>query len=267
MNSLTVVEALRIPDRLKVSTRVIGRTVFRQNTMLPPADMRALEDGLTELRVVATIRPAEFMIPTYSDDVREYLEILVTRASLKSLAVAEKVAVVLHRAIPYPLIAVFDVPSGGVFISLAHKRNPANNQGRMVVESTNSVRLSGKGAAATVESAFLASLDISKLPIRNLYVMYQAVWDRVSAMRAAAAVGVFGIPADSALASELVATLAEFESLSTEISALQSRAERESQISRRVEYNDQIGRLSPRYIAAAERMRAIMAHDGGKEAV
>lgn len=267
MNSQTVVDALRIPDRLKVSTRVIGRTVFRQNAMLAPAELRALEDGLTELRVVATIRPSEFMIPAFADDTREYLEILIMRGNLKSLAVADKIATVLHRAIPYPLIVAFDVPSGGVYISLAHKRNPANNQGRMVVESTNSVTLSGKGGAAATESAFLASLDVSKLPTRNLYVMYQAVWDRVTAMRAAAAVGVFGIPADSDSAAELAASLVEFESISGEISSLQSRAERESQISRRVELNDEIGRLTPRYIAAAERMRAIMAQDGGKEAL
>ena len=265
MNSQTVVEALRIPDRLKVSTRVIGRTVFRQNAPLAPAELRALEDGLTELRVVATIRPSEFMIPAYTDDVREYLEILIMRGNLKSLAVADKIATVLHRAIPYPLIAVFDLPTGGVCLSVAHKRNPANNQGRMVVESSNSVVLSGQGTLAALETAFLASLDVSGLPTKNLFVMYQAVWNRVTAMRASAVVKVFGAPRHAGDAAELEQALTEYESLAREIDGLSSKAERETQMNRRVEHNDQISRLLPRQMAAAERMRAIMAADGVRD--
>ena len=84
MNSLAVIDAFRIPESLKVSTRVIGRTVFRQNAALPPADARIIESSMTDMKVVATIRPAEFMIPAYVDDVREYLEILLVRASVKA---------------------------------------------------------------------------------------------------------------------------------------------------------------------------------------
>ena len=50
IDSKTVVEAMRIPDRLKVSSRVIGRTVFRQNAMLPAADMRVLEESMADLK-------------------------------------------------------------------------------------------------------------------------------------------------------------------------------------------------------------------------
>ncbi len=259
MNSLVVIDAFRIPEGLKVSTRVIGRTVFRQNASLSPADARIIESSMTDLKVVATIRPAEFMIPAYVDDIREYLEILLVRATVKAESAAEKLAGMLHRAMPYPVVAVLDMPGDAVHLSVAHKRNPVNNLGRMVIESMNSVVLSGRDGSGGPERAFLASLDVSRLPVRNLFVTYQAIWDRITAMRAASVVNVFGIPADPDQAALLEKTLSEYLELTAQADALRSRAERETQMNRRVEYNDQISKLGQRQIAAVLKMQAIMA--------
>ena len=107
-------------------------------------------------------------------------------------------------------------------------------------------------ALSECEAAFLASLALSGLHARDLYTLYQGWLDRVTALQAASITGKFALPgaADSAAAQR--EALAAHARLHRDIASLRARAEKETQMNRRVELNLQIKRLEAELAAATK---------------
>jgi hypothetical protein len=132
-------------------------------------------------------------------------------------------------------------------ISLAHKRYSQNEAGQTVMDGpvTSSPALSKHPAAAAPESdaAFLGSLPLAAQPRIHLCALYEGWIDCVEALQAAQFSGRFVLAATEEAAADRRAALVEYERIQREIASLRGRAEKETQISRRVEFNLDIRRL------------------------
>lgn len=211
------------------------------------ADKRLINDGVEELIWLAALKPTTIGVPTFRDDLREYLEIAVLRLRLRPGANASRLTELIHRSIPYPVLLIqSDVDS--VLLSLAHLRWSQGQSGQTVLDgSVITARLDGK--TPSIDS-FLVWFNVTKQPRQNLYALYQGWIERFEALAAARVTGSYVLALDADAAARRRAALAEHEHLAREIASLRARANKESQLSRRVELNMQLKLLESRIIEA-----------------
>jgi hypothetical protein len=234
MTATAVVEALAIPAEARIDRRVPKRTLLEQGASTA-ADKRLVQEGLDQLVWVAALKPGTVGIPAYRDAEREYLEVVVITATVRDGAKTPRLAELIHRAIPYPVLLV-TTRAVGEEVSLAHKRLSQAERGRVVVDGAASA-VTIASSPAGVESAFLASLAISRQQAGDLHALYQSWLDRLAALQAARLTGRFTLSSSPERTAEQRLALEEAGHLQREIAALRLQARSESQISRRVEIN------------------------------
>ncbi|RMD60632.1 MAG: DUF4391 domain-containing protein, partial [Planctomycetota bacterium] len=115
-----VIAALDLPAGARVERRV-PKTLLVEHGAPTAADKRRINDGIERIQWIAALKPATVGVAAYRDEAREYLEIAVLRVTLRAGAKADRLAELLHRAVPYPVFAVVETPDGLV-LSLAHLR-------------------------------------------------------------------------------------------------------------------------------------------------
>jgi len=232
---------LALPPESRVDQRVPKKLLLEQG--LPTAaDKRAVQDGVEELLWVAALKPETVGVPAYHDEVREYLEIAVLALSLRAQAKVSRLVELLHRAVPYPVLLVVE-QGAEVSLSLAHKRHSQGEGGKVVVEEihhSEALRLDGPHP---VQQSFLESLALSQFPGRDLFGLYQAWIDRLTALQAAQWRGAWKVPENPEQAAALRGSLEACTRIQRELASIRARAAKESQMNRRVALNLEIRRL------------------------
>jgi hypothetical protein len=244
-----VIEALVLPPGARVDQRV-PKKLLVENGAPTAADKRQINEGIEELLWLAALKPTTIGVPEYRDDVREYLEIAVLLLTLRSAAKAGRLVELIHRAIPYPVVLVA-LQSETVTLSLAHKRWSQGETGKMVLDDavTSSELLQHPSA-----TAFLGSLSLAVQPRAHLMALYQAWINCLEAFQAAKITGRFAPSSSSEAASARREALVKYDHLVRQITALRAHAEKEPQISRRVDLNLEIKRLEDELAESMKRM-------------
>lgn len=247
MTVSSVIAALQLPTYARVDQRV-PKKLLVENGAPTTADKRQINDGIEELFWLAALKPATIGVPAYRDDVREYLEIAVLSLTLRAGAKAPRLTELIHRAIPYPVFLVQSQP-GGLVLSLAHLRWSQGPAGQMVLDGP--LITASVDAEAVTAGDFLASLALTAQPRQHLHALYQGWIERFEAHAAARHTGKFSPAADPAAAGRRRLALAEHERLTREMTSLRARADKETQLNRRVELNLQLKQLESRLAAAS----------------
>ena len=102
-----VIDALRLPASALVGQR-IHKTVLVEHASVTAADKRAIDAGFDRIDWVAALKPGSIGVPAYRDDVRVVEEIAVITARLRGDAKLARLAALLHRVIPYPVLLVLE---------------------------------------------------------------------------------------------------------------------------------------------------------------
>ena len=257
MNFSPVIDALAIPIDARVDQRVPKKLLLEYGTPTA-ADKRQIQDGIEEMHWVAALKPTNIGIPEYRDEVREYLEIAVLTVHFRQAAKAIRIAELIHRAIPYPVLLV-SAQSETVSLSCSHKRWSQAEAGKVVLEegypqmtqiatdngkSDKSLTHLRKSASSVdVSCAFLASLALPTLPCGNLFTLYQGWIDRLIGLEAASITGVYNLLDSAERSAILREGLETHARLLHELSTLRNQATKEKQINRRVELNMTIKKL------------------------
>jgi hypothetical protein len=245
-----LIAALALPADTRVERRVPKKLLLEQGAPTA-ADKRQIQDGIEELAWVAALKPNNIGVPVFRDEVREYLEIAVVTAMLRSAAKTARLTELIHRAIPYPLVLV-TAQDDGVSLSLAHKRWSQGEKGAVVIEDVRRTAPLRPDSLAPNEQAFLVSIALSGLPTHDLYALYQGWLDRVTALEAATISGAFAVPDTAEHADGQREALANHARLQRDIARLRTQAQREKQVNRRVELNLAIKRLETELAATTK---------------
>lgn len=238
----TIVDALGLPPDARVDARVPKKLLVEQGAPTT-ADKRAIQDGIDELQWFAACKPTTIGVPAFSDDTREYLEIAIVGCALRPGAKSARLVELIHRAIPYPVLLI-TTDAGGATLSAAHKRKAQNEAGRVVIELLVVAEgLRAQNSDAT-QAAFFESLSLALQPRSNLYALYAGWFARIEALSAARLTGHFEVSDDTDVVRRRRDALAAHAGLVKEIDALRSGAKREKQLSRRVDLNMKMQRLT-----------------------
>lgn len=249
MTAAAVIAGLGLPPESRVDQRV-PKKLLVENGAPTAADKRQINDGIEGLLWVAALKPGTIGVPEFRDPTREYLEIAVLSLVLRPGAKGDRLGELIHRAIPYPVVLVMGQGSE-VTLSLARKRLAQNEAGRVVLEEAPITCLVSDNAIAT---AWLGSLAVGTQPRAHLLALYDGWIARVESLEAARIVGALReTPGPGGQELRRLA-LAEHSRLQREIALLRVRAERESQMNRRVELNLELKRLESALAGALQNL-------------
>jgi len=247
-----IVAALALPPGSRVDQR-LPKKMLAEHGGVTAADRRLLTDGIEEARWLAAIKPATAAIAPWRDEAREYLEIAVLSVAIRDSharpAQLQRLAELIHRAVPYPVVLIVTAPDS-VVLSLAHKRAAQNEAGKVVLDGEG-VSLSF-GKESTVPDELLAALALNRQPHQNLMALYQGWMDTLLAAQAAKVTGQFAIAATPVQAEARRGALLEHQRLEQEAARLRALAAKETQIAKRVELNLSLQRVQAELHAAKE---------------
>ena len=270
LSSEQLISALRLPAEASVGQRIPKKLLAENLTSrgtATSADRKLLQEQIEEVTWVAALKPSNAGIPAYQDDVRSYLELAVLSVRLRqgsqldsqaakvSPSVA-RLAELVHRAIPYPVLLVLD-DGTRVYLSLVHIRWAQKEADKAVLDGDliqGVFVCKGSTAASVMDAgtvnAFINAMDLSKQPRTDLLTLYQGWMDTLSAWQAAAVTGRFECVSPQQ-ATARRAALRRCHELDAQISSLRAAASKEKQMARQVATNLEIKALLAERLQAA----------------
>lgn len=260
-----VVKALALPERARVDQRV-PKKMLAEHGAPTAADRRLLTDGIEELQWIAALKPGTVAVPEHRAGGREYLEVAVlsvqVRATHGKASQWLRLAELVHRAVPYPVLLIQALTQGAaaasedstptqptqLALSLAHKRAAQNEAGKVVLdgELVRSELLGIDPGAASVVGPLLEAMALDRQPHQDLMALYQGWMDCLTAAEAARLTGNFRLPSGPTAAAAQRDALRACQRLEQEAARLRSLAAKERQIAKQVDLNLELLRLDAR---------------------
>lgn len=251
------------PEASDLGKRVFKKHFF-ENATLTPADKKSLQDDVGTITWQYTLKPSTIQIKPYTDEQREYLEVAVLEITLRSPRNYKRLAEVIHRSIPYPMLLVFaqnpeksSEESDGndnsedmhrereskVALSVAPKRFSQAEKGAIVTEEFFTTGWIDLEKPSAVEKAFLDNLSFSSLPHTHFLAFYSALVSRFIAFDCASLTGKYRLNNEEISQEARRQKLTLCHELEGKIAKLRATLHKEDQFNRKVELNVQIKQL------------------------
>lgn len=250
MNAKRLIAALKLPAPSRVDQRV-PKKLLLENGAPTATDRRLIGEGIEELLWLAALKPNTIGVPEYRDDTREYLEIAVLHLTLQSEAKTSRLVELVHRAVPYPVLLVSG-QGDACGLSAVHLRASQGEAGKTVLDGTVTSVDWNTEEPDDHEPVLQLALALDRQPHSTLFDLYQGWIDTLLALQAARVTGTLTIPTNPTLAAARRDALQECARLELEMVRIRAAAERETQLSRRVDLNLELKRLE----AAQQAVRA-----------
>ena len=168
------------------------------------------------------------------------------QVNLKQTGRVNRLAEIVHRAIPYPLFVVF-VSDTTCSISLAYKRFSKAEKEAIVAEGFQATGWLDLVNPTELQSAFLESLNITTWPHTHFFAFYRAAMDRVVALACAEHSGHYSLEIPNGLSvNDLVNKLKQVEKLQQEKSEIQGKLKKEKNLGTQVQLNTRIKQIMDR---------------------
>ena len=238
----TLYAKMAIPESCRLGKRVYKK-LFHENAKLSATDKKALQDDVDAIIWQYAFKPTTIPIQPYEDDQREYHEVALLQVNLKQTGRVKRLAEIIHRAIPYPLIVVF-VFEKSCLISLAYKRFSQAEKEAIVAENFQSTGWLDLANPTEPQIAFLESLNISTLPHTHFFAFYKSAMNRVIALACAEHTGLFTLEIPQGLTvDDQVNKLKQIEKLQQEQSEVQVKLRKEKHMGTQVQLNSQFRQI------------------------
>ena len=238
-------ERMMIPESCRLGKRVFKK-LFHKNAVLNATDKKALSDDVDTIVWQYTFKPTTIPIQTYEDNQREYHEVALLQVNLKQTGRANRLAEIIHRAIPYPLFVIF-VSDKICSISLANKRFSQAEKDAIVAEDFQVTGWLDLENPTELQFSFLKSLNMTTWPHTHFFAFYRAAMDRVIALACAEYTGHYSLEIPGGLSVDDRANkLKQVEKLQQEKSELQSKLKKEKNLGTQVQLNTRVKNITDR---------------------
>lgn len=262
-----LISALFLPTSCRVDQRV-PKKMLVENGAPTSADKRLINDTIEDIQWLAALKPNTVGVAGYRDDSRDYTEVAVLcittrKAALDGSAAASRsaqhtrsinitrLAELLHRAVPYPVL-LFVIAPQGVYLSLAHKRWAQNQAGKVVLDGEPTTI--GVARDLPDDHPFVQAIALTQQPQTSLLAVYQGWMDCLTAWQVAQYTGAFTItdtPDQAAARRDALRTCWRLEQESIRLRAL---AVKEKQMAKQVDLNLALKRISAELKSAREQL-------------
>jgi hypothetical protein len=227
---------------------------------LGATDKKAFKQDIDTITWRYTLKPETINIAKYEDGEREYLEVAVIEVVLKSPKRRKRIAEVIQRAIPYPVLLIF-AHGDEVALNVAEKRISLSDSSKIVVAARHDtpwLSLEGKG----FQDDFLADFCVSNFSYHNFLDFFQDMVRRIIALNCAVHTGCYylttkntkgtktgeqaGVYRISGSTEARLEKLLTLEKLQQEQMEIRNKLKKEKNMGTQVQLNTQMKKISDR---------------------
>ena len=226
--------AISFPEASLLGKRV-PKKQFLESGELVASDKKLFRENVKNVYWEYTLKPSTCPVLPYRDNEREYLEVAVLQVEMNSQKGHKRIAEIIHRVIPYPLMLGFYTETGEIALSIAPKRFSQAEHGAFVAERFYTTGWMNSEAFNAREAAFVASLAWDNMPLQTYGTLYKAWTDRFTGYECSVLSGTFTI----GKAGDRLEQLARCREIESRISEL-CRQLKKAAFNRQVELNIQI---------------------------
>ena len=227
---MEIYEKMNLPLAARID-RVVAKKQFYDNGDLSSADKK-LFDHVEKIHWRYALKTETTFIQTFTDEERDYPEIEVMEVLLREEKQINRLAEVMLRSIPYPMLIFFQ--SGEkIQLYLGKLRQNQADSSRMTLMATEHTDW------LMANDAFWATLSLKKMPTVNFCALYEAWFDTVSRSHLAS----MGIAAPELSGEAARETVERLKTIQREMASLRSQMKKESQFNRKMELNTKLQKL------------------------
>ena len=236
---------MAVPESCALHKRIFKKH-FYENGKLNATDKKAFSEDIKTIEWRYTLKPSTINIPRFEDDQHEYLEIAILQIDLNSRKRAGRIAQVVQKTIPYPLIIIFEC-GGHMALNLAEKRINRADSNKIVTETFYDTNWIDLEALKPWQQDFLKDFCIKNFSYRDLYAFYQDVLKRIIALNCAELSERYSLESGNGLQSEDRAkSLKEIEKLQQEQGEIRNKLKSEKNMGTKVQLNTQMKKVNDR---------------------
>jgi hypothetical protein len=239
---------MELPVGARQSTRIAKR-ILGDQAAANPSDRRLIEQGLDDVIWAGVLKPTTIAVPAFRDETLDWGEIAIITLSVRDGIVPARVASLLHKAIPYPLLLVADTKIG-LQISCAHVRRALNDETKRVADTPLVVTIQN----SPLVEPFIAAWPLPNLPATNMAALYEAFIARLESWRASEVTGVWSHSDDSDAVTLRRQALAEHNKLVVDLAAIRRIAGNARSLRDRVDLNAKVQACLQELHAAKDRL-------------
>lgn len=241
LNNLTNI--LQLPESCIVNTK-LTKAFFKRNFDLTLSERKLLDDFsiVVTLDLIASIKTTNSNISSYSDDLMQYVEVLVIAVQTSNDEFEKskfKIAELIQKYIPYPILLCVYCDNQFI-LNTADKRINRNEANKRTVEKSYYSENIELNSTNEKQIAFLNSLSFTGLEKQNLKTLYDNYTSRIIALQAATEIkGDFHIRKNEQSKQDVL-LLEEIATLQSEIVSLQNLIKKETQLNIQIDINNLI---------------------------
>ncbi|MFQ5544239.1 MAG: DUF4391 domain-containing protein, partial [Nitrospiria bacterium] len=193
-----------------------------------------------------TLKPSTINISRFEDEQLEYLEIAVLQVDLNTQKRKGRIAQLIQKTIPYPLIIVF-ICDDEMALNVAEKRINRADSNKIVVDAIHDTGTISLERPTASQSAFLADFCISNFSYQNFYTFYQDVIARIIGLNCAVHSGHYSLETQAGCSiNDRVQALRQIEKLQQERIELCNKLKKEKNLGTQVQLNTRVKSLRDR---------------------
>lgn len=265
LDKLAVFSGVGFPEAAYLHKK-IPKKQFLESGELVVSDKQLFRENVKNVYWEYTLKSSTCPVLPYRNNEREYLEVAILQIELASQKRHKRIAEIVHRLIPYPLMIGFyiqqeeepqmdtdthgfknasicahlcsSVVSNDFALSIAPKRFSQAEHGAFVAERFFTTGWMSSEALNDREAAFIQSLAWSNMPLQNYGSLYNAWIDRFTGYECSVLSGTFAI----GNAGDRLERLTHCREIESKISALRGQLKKAA-FNRQVELNTQIKQM------------------------
>ena len=160
-------EFLNIPDSCFIGN-TIYKKLFYKIADLSGSDKSLFTDTINKVIWLYCLKPETINVPAYKDEVRDYPEIEVIEVLVHKDYKLKRIAEIIMRTIPYPMLLIFKLGDKRQFY-VAHQRSSQSDSSKNTIEEFIATDW------LYSDSALFAKLDIKQMRFTNFYALYSDI--------------------------------------------------------------------------------------------
>jgi hypothetical protein len=242
-------EKLNVPDSCEVGNKIFKK-YFYDNTDMRSSDKKLFTKQIEKIIWQYSLKPENINIKPYIDEVREYNEIEVVEVILNSDKKIKRIAEIVMRTIPYPMLLVF-VLENKIQLWVAHQRTSLSDSGKNTIEEFIFTDWLDFDNLKDRDKSLLDSIDISKVKIDNFYVLYSEIINKLVVYKVKDYTGKICEVEDTEKIKEI---LDKIKYIDKQISDYTRKLKRETQFNAKVELNIKLKKLQVQKNELIERL-------------
>lgn len=173
---MDIYDKLCIPVECRIN-RTVFKKMFYENAALSKSDKDLFVDSIDKITWIYCLNQDNMNVPAYTTDEREYLEIEVMEVALSENKGIKRIAEIIMRAIPYPMLLIFSFENK-YQLWTAHQRFNLADNNKITLEEPICTEWQD------VDSNLWDKLNVSNFRYSNFYDMYSDIIDAVAVFNA-----------------------------------------------------------------------------------